>query len=414
MSRFHSLHRGRKVRRALLTAVVSVVMAAALVSPAAAAPPIGPVPTTTNNVTLTTSAVTGLSDGSAVTFTVNTAGATKLVGSLTAHLCIVGSTVVHQCDIRLQRRVGEPVRLQRQHRLGWADRPDYEDIYGPYRGDGVHFRFARRSTSATGSLVWATSPVRPFTLTADSTHSVDLVIEVTWRATAPRDVLHPTVDVRRSVGSARPADGHGRDAGRRDRRTSVDGSGQHRKRHYRPLRGHRDPDERPRPDDAHVRRGYRVVRQRPAAELLHLLDHRARPHQRRAQPDERGVDAGGERQPAAPWPTGVSGTGGSSQVNVSWTAPVVAGRTHAVRGHRDRWSDARRRPHRQHAATSFAFTGLTTARRTPSSSGPTTARAAGPFGSPRTLRRRWFPRTSRSTSSFRSRDRRAHSCSPSV
>ncbi len=215
-----TLHRGRKARFALLTGVLSLVTAAAFVTPAAAAPAIGPVPATTNGVTLTASPTTGLSDGSAVTFTVNTTGATKLVGNLTAHLCLDGFTSYStgtfgysgssatRC-IYDSGTPGPPGIVS-----GSLTGADYEKTFGPFAGT--------ESTSGsltfhvgTGSVLWGNATGEgPLTLTADSTHPVDLVLEVNLAGdSTPTTYFIQPLSVRGSAQPARSAGRSGRNCG---------------------------------------------------------------------------------------------------------------------------------------------------------------------------------------------------------
>ena len=181
MSRFESLRRGRRGRRALFAGVLITATAVVLVAPAEA---VSPTPTPDHAVTLSASPVTLLANGQAITFTVNTSGGTTLVGNITAHLCIhgaasYGTTTFGYSGQFANRCVYDsgspgPPGIT----AGGLSGADYERTYGSYSGT--------ETTSGplvfhagTGSVTWGNaSGYGPFTLQADSTHEADLVIQI--------------------------------------------------------------------------------------------------------------------------------------------------------------------------------------------------------------------------------------------
>src|ERR1700688_3094034 len=82
----------RMIRRhpGAVAALAAIAAVAVQFAPVGAAAPTGPSPATTNAVTLSAAPVDNLADGAVITYTVNTAGSTKLIGALTAHICVHG------------------------------------------------------------------------------------------------------------------------------------------------------------------------------------------------------------------------------------------------------------------------------------------------------------------------------------
>jgi len=172
-------HGLRRVRHARWVALVLVAVAAALPIPKASADlAVGPVPAPDHTVTLHVSAVDGLVDGQAVTFDVQTSGGATLIGNLTAHLCVHGSTSYGTTSFGYSGNNGSRCVYEAGIVSGALAGSDYEVISGPYSGaqttsGTVTFRVG------TGSVTWGNvSGFGPFTLQADSTHAVDLVVQV--------------------------------------------------------------------------------------------------------------------------------------------------------------------------------------------------------------------------------------------
>ena len=178
MSRFHSLRRAHGKRRALLAGVLIVAGAVMYLNPAAAAPPIGPTPATSHSVTLSASPVIGLTNGSAITFSVHTAGGTTLVGNITAHLCqhgftTYGTTNFGYSDSSASRCIYQPGIVS-----GGITGADYEKVYGPFSGSETTSGSLTFHTG-TGSVTWGNvTGYGPFTTQANTTHQIDLVIQV--------------------------------------------------------------------------------------------------------------------------------------------------------------------------------------------------------------------------------------------
>ncbi len=178
MSRSHPRSTGRRVRRALAAAVLGIVSAGALVTAAGAAPPIGPSPATTNGVSLVASPVDGLVDGQNITYTVNTTGATKLVGSLSAHICAHGLSGYGTGNFGYSGGTATRCVYQAGIVSGGLGTGDYEKIAGPFGGT-ESTSGALTFKAGTGSVTWGNvTGGGPFTVQADATHQVDLVVEV--------------------------------------------------------------------------------------------------------------------------------------------------------------------------------------------------------------------------------------------
>ena len=178
MSRTHPRSTGRRVRRALVAAVLGIVSAGALVTAAGASPPIGPSPATTNGVSLVASPVDGLVDGQNITYTVNTTGATKLVGSLSAHLCQHGLSGYGTGNFGYSGGTATRCVYQSGIVSGGLGTGDYEKIAGPFGGT-ESTSGALTFKAGTGSVTWGNvTGGGPFTVQADATHQVDLVVEV--------------------------------------------------------------------------------------------------------------------------------------------------------------------------------------------------------------------------------------------
>ena len=175
MLRSHVLNRKRRVRATLLIAVLSLATAALLATPAAADAPIYQNP---GNVTISASATTGLVNGQVITYSVNTTGANKLIGSVTAHLCLDGSssynTTTFGYDSGGNRCVYQPgITAQ----TGFAG-ADFEKTAGPYSGSETTTGSLTFKVG-TGNLTWGNNAGEgPFNATADATHKLDLVVQV--------------------------------------------------------------------------------------------------------------------------------------------------------------------------------------------------------------------------------------------
>jgi len=156
--------------------IVSVVVAQFTI--ASADPPTGPVPATSNTVTLTASPVTNLTSGQVVTLTVTTSGTAKLVGNLSAHLCKHGSTSYTGGTFGYDGQSASRCVYSGNIVSGGLTGGDYEKTYGPYSG-GESTSGSLTFKAATGTVTWGTDDgFGPFTLTASSTSQVDLVIQV--------------------------------------------------------------------------------------------------------------------------------------------------------------------------------------------------------------------------------------------
>jgi hypothetical protein len=179
-----SLESRRKSRRgrrfgALVAGVAIVASGIAFVAPASGDSAIGPNPATSDPVSFTASPVTGLGDGQQVTFSVQTSGTTTLIGTITAHLCQPGLTNYGLSNFGYSDETAS--------RCVYADNivppsglngADYEKVYPAYSGgetDSGPLTFK----VGTGSVTWGNATGwGPFTLQADGTHSVDLVVQV--------------------------------------------------------------------------------------------------------------------------------------------------------------------------------------------------------------------------------------------
>ena len=178
MSTFQSLRRKRTTRSAFLVGVVAVAGMAAYLAPAEALPPIGPTPATGHAVTLTAAPVVNLVKGQAVTFTVHTAGGTTLVGNLTAHVCQHGFTTYGTTNFAYDGSNASRCVYQPNIVSGGLVGGDYEKVYGPYAGTETTSG-PLTFKAGTGSVTWGNnSGFGPFSLTANNTHVVDLVIQV--------------------------------------------------------------------------------------------------------------------------------------------------------------------------------------------------------------------------------------------
>lgn len=168
----------RRIIGTLAAGLVATTVVVAQFTIVGAAPATGPVPATSNAVTLTASPVTNLTAGQTVTFTVTTSGSTKLVGNLSAHLCKHGSTTYTGGTFGYSGQSASRCVYSGNIVSGGLAGGDYEKIYGPYAGS--------ESTSgsltfkaATGTVTWGTDDgFGPFTLQADSANPVDLVLQV--------------------------------------------------------------------------------------------------------------------------------------------------------------------------------------------------------------------------------------------
>jgi hypothetical protein len=178
VSKFESLRRGRRGRIALLAGALTLASATALVGPALADAPIGPAPTPDGTVTITASPVTLLANGQAVSFTVHTSGGTTLVGHITAHLCIAGFTSYGLSNYGYSDSSASRCVYSDGIVSGSLAGADYEKVYPSYSGT--------ETTSGpltfkvgTGAVTWGNAlGFGPFTLTANSTHKADLVVQV--------------------------------------------------------------------------------------------------------------------------------------------------------------------------------------------------------------------------------------------
>ena len=178
MSRMDSVRRGRKIRSVFLTGVLALASALVLTAPASASPPVGPTPTPTNGVTLVTSQSDGLLTGQAINLTVNTSGGTTLVGGLNVHLCRPGFANYGSTNFGYSGLNGTRCVYENGIVSGGLPGADYEQAYGPYAGSET----TSGSLSfhvGTGTVTWGNvTGSGPFTLQADPTHPVDLVVQV--------------------------------------------------------------------------------------------------------------------------------------------------------------------------------------------------------------------------------------------
>jgi hypothetical protein len=175
--KFQSLRR-RRTGRALLVGAVALASTVALVAPADAVAPIGPTPATQHSVTLTATPVVGLTNGQAVTFTVHTAGGTTLVGNITAHICIHGSTTYGPSNFGYSDSSASRCVYQPGIVSGGLTGADYEKVYPPYAGSETTSG-PLTFKAGTGTVTWGNAlGFGPFTLTASATSEADLVIQV--------------------------------------------------------------------------------------------------------------------------------------------------------------------------------------------------------------------------------------------
>lgn len=182
MSRFQSLRRAQHAQRALLAGVLAGMLALAgaamYLNPAAAAPPIGPTPATSHAVTLSASPVIGLANGTAITFSVHTSGGTTLVGNITAHLCQHGFTSYGTTNFGYSGSPASRCIYQPGIVSGGITGADYDKVYGPFSG-GETTSGSLKFHTGTGSVTWGNvSGYGPFSTQADTTHEIDLVIQV--------------------------------------------------------------------------------------------------------------------------------------------------------------------------------------------------------------------------------------------
>lgn len=184
MGSFDSRRASRRGRLFVALALGATIVASALafVAPASGDSVIGPSPTPSGTVTLQASPVTGLVDGQAVTFTVNTSGGTSLVGTITAHLCKTGLSNYGLSNFGYSdasaTRCVYAGNIVSGGLNGGSGSVDYEKVYPAYSGvettsGPLTFKVG------TGAVTWGNSlGFGPFSLQADATHKVDLVVQV--------------------------------------------------------------------------------------------------------------------------------------------------------------------------------------------------------------------------------------------
>jgi len=324
VSRFHKLNRSRKARLALLTGGLSLVTAAAFVAPAAAIAPIGPVPAPANAVTLSASPTTGLTDGSIVTFSVNTTGSTKLIGNLTAHLCQDGFTSYSSgtfgySGASATRCVYSPGIVS-----GGLTGADYEKTFGPFAGTEATSGSLTFNVG-TGSLVWGNVTGQgPLSLTADSTHAVDLVLEVNLAGDANTATTYFIQPLTFAGPLSQPDPPTGVTASSGDATSHVSwtapaNTGNGTIDHYvitaTPTSG---SDVTTHTLDVGTALSGNIPLQSFSTYNITVHDHISAGSTPTSAESSPVVSV----SPLPPGPTGVSGTGGSGQVNVSWTAPA--------------------------------------------------------------------------------------------
>jgi hypothetical protein len=178
VSRFELLRGGRRGRRLLLAGALILGAAVTIAAPADAVPPIGPTPTPDGTVTLSAAPVVSLANAQAITFTVNTAGGTTLVGHITAHLCIHGFTTYGLSNFGYSDSSASRCVYQAGIVSGGITGGDYEKVYPSYAGSETTSG-PLTFKAGTGAVTWGNAlGYGPFTLTADSAHMADLVIQV--------------------------------------------------------------------------------------------------------------------------------------------------------------------------------------------------------------------------------------------
>ena len=134
-------------------------------------------------MTLTASPVDSLTDGAAITYTVNTSGSTKLIGSLTAHICIHGLTSYTVANFGYSG--AQAVRCVYDSGTpgppgivtGSLNGGDYEtaSTYSGTESTSGPLTFH----AGTGSVLWGNATGQgPLTIKCDSSHPCDMVLQV--------------------------------------------------------------------------------------------------------------------------------------------------------------------------------------------------------------------------------------------
>ncbi|HEY3670844.1 MAG TPA: hypothetical protein VGN51_07915 [Acidimicrobiia bacterium] len=164
-------------RHAGLFAVLAAILAVALSFDVVdAASPSGPVPATTNTVTLSASPVTGLTDGQTITYSVTTSGSTTLTGAVTAHLCKHGLTGYSTSNFGYSGSQGVRCVYQAGIVSGGLTDADYEAAQNFFQAATTG---ALTFKAGTGSLVWGSVTGQgPLSIQCDSSNPCDLVVQV--------------------------------------------------------------------------------------------------------------------------------------------------------------------------------------------------------------------------------------------
>ena len=158
---------------AALAAILAVALSFDVVDAASST---GPVPATTNTVTLTAAPVTGLTDGQTITYSVATSGSTTLTGAVTAHLCKHGLTGYTTSNFGYSGSQGVRCVYQAGIVSGGLTSADYEATQNFFQATSTG---ALAFKAGTGSLVWGSVTGQgPLSIQCDSSNPCDLVVQV--------------------------------------------------------------------------------------------------------------------------------------------------------------------------------------------------------------------------------------------
>ena len=168
-----------KTRRTGIWAAVAAIGAVAIqFMPAGAVAPTGPSPATTNAVSLVASPVDNLGNGTAITYHVTTSGSTRLIGTITAHLCTHGLSGYGTSNFGYSGGQGTRCVYAPGIFTGGLSGADYESISLPYDGTATSSG-SLTFHAGTGSVGWGNVTGQgPFTLQCDAAHQCDLVVQV--------------------------------------------------------------------------------------------------------------------------------------------------------------------------------------------------------------------------------------------
>ena len=180
----------RRPALATLLAIAPAPVGAGLLVRGAARALSGPLPS--GPVTMSVSTPTsGLTDGSAVTFSVSSTGAAVLSGGVTAHICATGQNISNSFNFGYQ---GSLCVKQAGITSGVLTGGDYATTMN---FSGVTTSGDLTFHAGTGTVSWIDDLSGFNTLICDSSNPCDLVVQVRLQPRAQRLVLHAAIDLRR-------------------------------------------------------------------------------------------------------------------------------------------------------------------------------------------------------------------------